>query len=62
LHGGDGKGVRGRLLRGVVPQQKTAPYRQQQESRAQREPEPAAVRLFQNRTVGLRMGHPDLTR
>lgn len=36
--------------------------REQNDSGRQREPEPAATKLFQNRTVGSRIGHPVLTR
>jgi hypothetical protein len=35
---------------------------QQNDSRCQREPGPAATKLFQNRTVGSRIGHPLLMR
>jgi hypothetical protein len=35
---------------------------QNQNTRDQREPDPAAAKLFQNLTVGSRIGHPDLIR
>ena len=61
LHRRNGEGMIG--FRGALGAQQEPRYGyQNQYSGRQREPDPAGAKLFQNLTVGSRIGHPDLIR
>ena len=51
----------GRVIAPGGPKEETSSGRESNDRRSQRESAPVATRLFQNRSVGSRMGHPDLT-